>query len=82
MMLERGRRIHHHQRRQGLLLIQLIDHHRDCETFPAFHQIESGSDRLIVAVAHPQAQDTMEKAQKRGEYKVEKSINNLNINCL
>lgn len=63
MTLERGRRIQIHQRRQGLLLIQLTDHHRGCKTFPAFHQIGSGSDRLIVAVAHPQAQDTMEKME-------------------
>ena len=74
MMLERGRRIHHHQRRQGLLLIQLTDHHRGSETFPAFHQIGSGSDRLTAAVAHPQTQDTMEKVEKREELNAREAV--------
>ena len=75
MRLERGRRIHRadHQRREGLLLIQLTDHHmivRGFETFPASRQIGSGSGRLTAAAAHPQAQDTMEKVEKREELNV------------
>ena len=73
MRLERGRRIHHPQRRQGLLQIQLTDHRRGCKTFPTSHQIESGFDRLIVAVAHQRAQDTRERAEKLVELSKEQA---------